>query len=369
MNDVPRGLLRETLRGRMTPDPAAGCLDSEALAAWAEGTLDARARDAVERHAADCARCQALLAAMTRTEPQPSPSRWWRPSTFGWLAPLAAAAAAILIWINLPSSSIDRAVDTTRVAKSVALPRDATLPAPAAPPPIVTAPERIAVAPADRRRGGAAGGRVAPRTAPVPPRVADEAIDAISQMKDAPQASPLAGAKGAPAETRDRVTGLPAPAGAVAGGLPRRDETLTSASKVQPSEKSGFAGITADSLMRRALVAVDVVSPDPGMRWRLLPAGQVGRSIDRGVTWQTQSTGAPITLTAGAAPAPTVCWLVGPGGVVVLTTDGVTWQRLAFPDASDLIAVRATDAANATVTTADGRTFRTTDGGKSWRQP
>ena len=366
MNDVPRGLLRETLRGRMTPDPAAGCLDSEALAAWSEGTLDARARDAVERHAADCARCQALLAAMARTEPQPSPSRWWRPSTFGWLAPLAAAAAAILIWINLPPSSIDRAVDPTRVAKSVVLPRDAPLPTPAQPAPIVTVPERIAAAPADKRRA-AAGGRVAPRTIPAPPRVADETIDAISQKKDAPPASPLAGGKGAPAETRETVT---APsAGAVAGALPRSDETLTSASKMQPSEKSGFAGITADSLMRRALVAVDVVSPDPGMRWRLLPAGQVARSIDRGVTWQTQSTGASITLTAGAAPAPTVCWLVGPGGVVVLTTDGVTWQRLAFPDASDLIAVRATDAANATVTTADGRTFRTTDGGKSWRQP
>src|SRR4029078_4505803 len=100
MNDVPRGLLRETLRGRMTPDPAAGCLDSEALAAWSGGALDARARGAVERHPADCARCQALLAAMARTEPQPAPSRWWRPSTFGWLAPLAAAAAAILVLIK-----------------------------------------------------------------------------------------------------------------------------------------------------------------------------------------------------------------------------------------------------------------------------
>jgi len=360
-------LLRETLRGRMTPDPAAGCLDSEALAAWSEGTLDPRARDAVERHAADCARCQALLAAMARTEPQPSRSRWWRPSTFGWLAPLAAAAAAILLWINLPPSSIDRAVDTTRVAKSVALPRDATLPPPAQPPPIVTVPERNAVAPADRRRVGAAGGRVAPKTVPAPPRVADETIDAISQKKDAPQASPLAGSKGAPADTRETVT---APsAGAVAGGLPRGDETLTSASKIQPSQKSGFADMTADSLMRRALVLLEIVSPDPSMRWRLLPAGQVARSIDRGVTWQTQSTGASIMLTAGSAPAPTVCWLVGPGGVVVLSTDGATWQRLAFPDASDLIAVRATDAVNATVTTADGRTFRTTDGGKSWRQP
>jgi len=359
MNDVPRGVLRETLRGRMTPDPSAGCLDGEVLAAWSEGTLDAGERDALERHAADCARCQALLAAMARIEPH-SPSRWWRPSTFGWLAPLAAAAAAILIWISLPSSSIDRAPGTSTVAKSVGLPRDAALPAPEPPAPVVTVPDRVAVAPADRHRA-AAGGRVAPRIAPDPPRVADATIDAISQKKDAPQATV--------AETRETVTAPPAAAGAVAGGLPRRDETLTSAGKIQPPQKSGIAGITADSVLRRALVPVDVVSPDPGMRWRLLPAGQVARTIDRGMTWQTQSTGVSTTLTAGAAPAPTVCWLVGPGGVVVLSTDGVTWQRLAFPDASDLIAVRATDAANAIVTTADGRTFRTTDGGKSWRQP
>ena len=121
--------------------------------------------------------------------------------------------------------------------------------------------------------------------------------------------------------------------------------------------------------MRRALVPVDIMSPDANVRWRILLAGQVARSIDRGVTWQTQSTGVSIVLTAGAAPAAAVCWLVGPGGVVVLSTDGRTWQRLAFPDASDLIAVRATDAVNATVTAADGRTFSTTDGGKSWRQP
>ena len=75
MNDVPRGLLRETLRGRMTP-PGAGCIDSDRLAAWSEGTLDAREREAVEAHASDCQRCQALIAAMARMAPQEAPSRW-----------------------------------------------------------------------------------------------------------------------------------------------------------------------------------------------------------------------------------------------------------------------------------------------------
>ena len=49
--------------------------------------------------------------------------------------------------------------------------------------------------------------------------------------------------------------------------------------------------------------------------------------------------------------------------------DGLTWRRVAFPEAIELVGVRASDASNATVTAADGRRFTTTDGGKSWRQP
>ena len=40
-----------------------------------------------------------------------------------------------------------------------------------------------------------------------------------------------------------------------------------------------------------------------------------------------------------------------------------------FPEITDLSAVRATDARAASVTTADGRTFGTTDGGSTWIRP
>ena len=62
---------------------------------------------------------------------------------------------------------------------------------------------------------------------------------------------------------------------------------------------------------------------------------------------------------AGAAPAARVCWLVGARGVVLLTTDGATWRRIAFPEPVDLVAVQAADAAHATVITATGRRFST----------
>jgi photosystem II stability/assembly factor-like uncharacterized protein len=73
-----------------------------------------------------------------------------------------------------------------------------------------------------------------------------------------------------------------------------------------------------------------------------------------------------VTLTAGASPTPSVCWLVGPAGTVLLSTDGRSWQRLAFPEAANLVAVTATDDKTASVTASDGRTFSTTDGGLMW---
>ena len=48
------------------------------------------------------------------------------------------------------------------------------------------------------------------------------------------------------------------------------------------------------------------------------------------------------------------------------TTDGITWIRIAFPEPVDLAAIEATDASHATVTSAAGLRFRTTDGGATW---
>ena len=45
-----------------------------------------------------------------------------------------------------------------------------------------------------------------------------------------------------------------------------------------------------------------------------------------------KSTGATETLMAGSSPSPSVCWLVGPSGTVLLSTDGRSWRRVAFPE-------------------------------------
>ncbi len=62
-----------------------------------------------------------------------------------------------------------------------------------------------------------------------------------------------------------------------------------------------------------------------------------------------------------------MCWLVGAAGTVLRTADGHTFERVSFPVATKLSAVTAIDADRATVTTADGRVFTTTDGGRTWQ--
>jgi photosystem II stability/assembly factor-like uncharacterized protein len=111
----------------------------------------------------------------------------------------------------------------------------------------------------------------------------------------------------------------------------------------------------------------DIVSPDPARRWRIGQPGVVQRSIDGGASWETLATNINAPMRAGSAPSSSVVWLVGGAGAVLLSTDGREWRQVAAPAAIDLVAVQATDARTAMVTAADGRVFRTIDGGQSWR--
>jgi photosystem II stability/assembly factor-like uncharacterized protein len=113
---------------------------------------------------------------------------------------------------------------------------------------------------------------------------------------------------------------------------------------------------------------LDIPSPDSAIRWRVVGQREIARTADGGSTWQSQSADVPLPLTAGSASSSTVCWLVGRAGLVLRTTDGGTWQRVRFPEAVDLTAVKATDEKSAVVTTSNGRTFATLDGGQTWNK-
>ncbi len=110
---------------------------------------------------------------------------------------------------------------------------------------------------------------------------------------------------------------------------------------------------------------IEIPSPDPARRWRIR-AGVVERSTTGGASWQPATIPTGAIVAGGTSPAPNVCWLVGPEGTVLRTTDGATFEAVNIAGAGTLTSIRATDATHATVTAADGRTYSTSDGGRTW---
>src|SRR5215210_5985377 len=147
-------LLKSALRAHAAEAPAGRCLDPERAAAWADGALTAHDRTAAEAHVASCAECQMLLAALARTGPPAAAHRWFRRPRMAWLAPLTAAAAAVLVWTLVPSSMrTTPAEQTIAQPDAVATASNAPLPATIEPPafgasraPNVTPPPAAAAA-------------------------------------------------------------------------------------------------------------------------------------------------------------------------------------------------------------------------------
>jgi Putative zinc-finger len=109
-----------------------------------------------------------------------------------------------------------------------------------------------------------------------------------------------------------------------------------------------------------------IPTPDSDIFYRIAGGGFVEISEDGGVTWQRQLLNPSAEFTAGSAPEPRICWLVGGSGIVFLTEDGKNWQKLSSPTSDDLVAVIAKSASAATVTANDNRKWSTDDAGKNW---
>src|SRR5947207_8955820 len=110
-------ILREVLHARGAATPPTPCLDAESAAAFVDDTLSAHDRAGAEAHVADCTRCQAVLAALATMTPAPVGRAWWRRPSIAWLAPLAVAATAVIIWVSVPrTTSIEPARQSARVS-------------------------------------------------------------------------------------------------------------------------------------------------------------------------------------------------------------------------------------------------------------
>jgi hypothetical protein len=123
------------------------------------------------------------------------------------------------------------------------------------------------------------------------------------------------------------------------------------------------------SMSSSLLAGFVVLTPDSNVQWMVSDSGSIGRSEDAGKTWEYESLETHDHFIGGSAPTVKICWLVGEHGAILRTTDGETWTTVRPPVVSNFegfAGIEATDESSATVTTADGRKFSTTDGGKTW---
>lgn len=334
-------LLRDTFAAREATTPDGPCLDADTAAAWADDALSSDERAAAIAHAADCARCQALLAAIARTSP-PTPATstsWWRAPRIGWLVPLAGVGAAVTLWMVVPDRPSVRPAERLPSADAVARAPSSPPASPIdAPPPQAKLEQEPGRSAAQDRRESRDEGRK---------EVGKQAGTEAPTRMNRPAA-----------EEEKRLDSLAARAPAATPAPPSVAESVAIPQAAAAERSSALALARVGDTV--------IVSSNPGSRWRIVPGGAVQRSADGGSTWQTQQTGVAVTLIAGASPSPSVCWLVGPGGIVLLSTDGQSWRRVAFPEVTDLVQIRAIDDKSATVTASDGRIFVTDDGGVTW---
>jgi hypothetical protein len=360
--------IERLLRGSLPFDrgTATGtCPDSETLAAMADDLLAPAARRDVEAHLADCHRCQALTAAMAkgaasdaRIDAAGAAFPWRSGGVLRWLAPAVAAATAVAIWVAVP----DRRAQFEQPEGERQRAASAGTPPPAA------------GAAANDPAAGASSGTAAPPPEAV---IAEESGASRAAATPSPDSRPSAAPEAA-------APPLAAPLGAVQGTErlqkpadaqreARADELVRNESAAVEQQRAVQEAApaaplrAADAAGARAFAGIEIVSPDPRFRWRVGPGAVIQHSADGGAAWSGQPAAVTAELTAGSAPAATVCWIVGRSGTVLRTTDGGgRWQRVPFPEEADMSAVMASSALAATVTLADGRRFRTGDGGQSW---
>ena len=367
-------LLRES-RFRTPAEPPQLCLDPETMAAWVDGGLRGAALEAAEVHVADCQRCQSALATMSRaaaaapaiaTTEDRSVRRW-----LGWVVPLTAAATALVLWVGVreqragtgdPGSGIrsDAGSATTLSDRANEKGDQAPLaPVAASPPPAQQQQSSNRAAGASSPSQEARQDATVRQEAELLKREApEEPVSATPAAPPAPQTPTARAAVAAPTQNQ---------AAAAEGAA----DSAPPASVAETVTVERSAPTLGEAIGRRATLAtvggrIEIASPDGRVRWRI--AGRtVERSIDGGTSWEAATLPNGVSeLTAGAAPSSATCWVVGRGGVVLVTIDGRTWRRLPFPEVTDLTSVRATDARSASISAADGRVFSTSDAGGSW---
>ena len=321
-NDV----VARTLGASRSPET---CPDAEQLAAFVERALAGPERALCIAHLAECARCQAHVAALIRSV---DAEQTTGDQDVGW--------AKLWWWLDWRGLTGVAAIAAVIIA--VRMPGPATLPG-------VSAPGNVEN---ELRQDAAARNETGPVTESASESIPSARIRESSIVE--PTIEPPVGALG-----RARISQQALPLAAESGAQV--------ADAVAPARALAERLVVSSEQPRQVIV----VAPGGTVVWRTRPGGVIEGSVDGGATWSLQLRREDVQWQAGSAPTSAVCWWVGTGGEIARTTDGGnTWTRIIPPAAidadTDFVDVRSTGAETAEVSHANGQVSVTTDGGDSW---
>ncbi|HEX5109144.1 MAG TPA: zf-HC2 domain-containing protein [Vicinamibacterales bacterium] len=347
-------LLTRALSSRATAGGV--CPEPELLAAFVDGSLSRTDREQVERHAASCSRCGHILAATVASAPASElpaqgTSLWsgWR--AWRWAVPVATAVTVVGVWF-----ASTRPGDLPPPAAKI---QDGRVPAP----PTVTQPLTSSPAESKPESALSPSGR---QEYSAESALAKKERDATEREAVAP---PAISAQEARADSQDRAAAV------------ESTQTLADATKqtvtAQPASPppsrtaleqpaAGAASAAAVARSRAEETMSFVRAPDATVQWRINRGNVIERSTDRGTTWTVEHT-ASQPLAGGASSSADAAWFFSRGGLVVRRTPG-GWVEAMAPAGVQIMSLDATSATQATIRTADGRTFETRDGGASWTE-
>jgi hypothetical protein len=327
-----------TMLRRQTATVSEDCLDAETLAAWADGGLDAKAAASVELHASSCSRCMAVLATLERTAPiAPVTETWTLARVFRWVAPLAAAATAVAIWVAVPEPPI-APVEST-ISQDLGSSQQVPVPVPGS---------------GSNTEPGTANTELGtrnpePGTRNAEPQASPEFRDDLRRERASGQA---AGAVAAPAAPADRYA-------------PEREMGAPAAGPVAADEQ--LAAPTATAPPPAAAAPKAAAPPPPAAPAPRAFAADASTESATAVAAQRSLSSATVLTFESPAPAnPLIRWRILSNTLLERSSDGgKTWTRTNGP-APNLASVRAVDANRAVVTTSEKAEFYTTNGGQSW---
>lgn len=186
--------------------------------------------------------------------------------------------------------------------------------------------------------------------------------------KAVPSAVPAPPAQSEAVEIQQQATGLDQLQEQSQQQQIRQQQQLTPQDQAVVAEKpratTNTVGAPAAANTISTIIAIPTL--DKKVIYRIVGAGFVEQTTDGGATWQGQLVSQNADFTAGSAPTPKICWLVGRAGAIFRTSDGSNWKKIPPPTSVDLVGVSATDASSATVTAVGGQTYSTETAGKTW---